>query len=62
MINWIPHTLENAENYKLSESTERAKYVYLNMRERIAFSRDIITTHFALKSQYEAILPQKEGK
>jgi hypothetical protein len=58
MINWIEYTSDNAEKYKLFESSERDKYVYFNMRGQIVFSRDILVTHFALKSEYLAILPK----
>lgn len=61
MINWIEYTADNAAHHELYEPSEKVKYVYLNSRGLIAFSKDILTTHFALKSEYEAILP-KEAK
>jgi len=60
MINWIEYTLDNALEHDLTN--RKNHFVYLNAHNLITFSRCVLTTHFAPKSQYEAILPQNEVK
>lgn len=60
MIKWIPYTVENAIEYDLIN--KKNNFVYLNAHNLITFSRCVLTTHFALRSGYEAILPKEEKK
>lgn len=60
MINWIPYTVENALEHDLIN--KKNNFVYLNAHNLITFSRCVLTTHFAFRKSYEAILPQKGGE
>jgi hypothetical protein len=57
MINWIPYTVENAFEHNLQN--RKNDFVYLDAHNLITFSKNVLTTHFAYKSQYTAILPQE---
>ena len=46
-------------DYDLFEKENKSKYVYFAPRGQITFTPNILTTHFALKSEYEAILPKQ---
>jgi len=60
MINWIHYTDMLALEHGVKEHPH--DFVYLNIHKIILFKKDILTTHFALRSEYEAILPKGDKK
>lgn len=59
MINWIKYDDANNLDYALFEKENKSKYVYFDHRGQITFTPNILTTHFALKSEYLSILPKE---
>ncbi len=57
MINWIEKTQENM--VKFGVFLDKRLWVFLDANNTINFKDGVLVTHFALKSEYEAILPQK---
>lgn len=59
MIKWITCTKDNIEFHDVNN--RKWDFVYVDTRYFITFTRSVLTTHFALKTEYMAILP-KEGQ